>query len=177
MKKLDSFLGIPFGSNQRLVNEKLLERNGTYNEINSDDITMTYEGIIFGGRQTEFIMFTFFDNQFCKASVYIKPYLESKVVEIFNQIKSEINSKYFITKKDYETYDFPYEKNDGHTETAISLGKAEFISFWNFGNGRDTDDYIVLKIDENLNIVISYEDGVLLDKLVKKTQQKNIEDY
>ena len=118
-QKLNGFLGIPFGSTQELVIEKLIEKNGTLDEENSNKDVLFVNGITFGGRQTEVLLLTFFESQFCKAVVLIKPKLESKVVETFKQIKNEINEKYYVSDKDFETYHPPYEQNDGYTELAI----------------------------------------------------------
>lgn len=177
MNKLESFLGIPFGSNKDLVIQRLAERNGILDETIGNNDTLFFSGISFAGRNTESILTTFYDNQLCKASVYIKPNLESKTIEIYTQIKNELNEKYYTSKSDFEVYDSPYEKNDGYTESAISQGKAEFSCFWSFGDGSETDDYISVKIDENLEIVIAYEEGELLDKLVTRNQKKNNLDY
>ncbi|MCC8153882.1 MAG: hypothetical protein LIP01_06510, partial [Tannerellaceae bacterium] len=69
------------------------------------------------------------------------------------------------------------EKNDGCTETAISLGKANFSCFWNFGESTPTDDYISIDINEDFEISIAYENGELMTLLVEKEKAKNILDY
>lgn len=176
-QKLNGFLGIPFRSNQELVIEKLIEKNGTLDEENSNKDVLVVNGITFGGRQTEILLLTFFESQFCKATVFIKPKLESKVVETYKQIKNEINEKYYVSDKDFETYHSPYEQNDGDTELAISLGKANFSCYWTFGDSGILEDYISVKIDENLEILIAYEDGPIMDLLVQRNKEKDSLDY
>lgn len=96
---------------------------------------------------------------------------------MYKQICTELNKKYYKTEKTYETYDYPYEKNDGHTETAISLGKAEFSSFWNFNNLNKKDDYISVEINQYLEVVINYEHGELTNAMVNLNKEKDLLDY
>jgi len=176
-QKLNGFLGIPFGSNQELVIEKLIEKHGKLDEGNSNKDVLFFDGITFGGRQTEFLLVTFYDDQFTKACVYIKPAFESEVVETYIQIKNEINGKYYVSHRDFETYHPPYKQNDGFTESAISLGKARFGCFWNFGDSGISEDYITVQIEKNLEILISYEDGPLMDLFVQSKEEKDSLDY
>jgi hypothetical protein len=175
---LESFLGIPFGTPgddaKRILEQK---PNCSFDDVNSDNDILFFNGIKFAGRETTFIVLYLFENKFSKASVFIKPKLEAQTIALYQEIKSEINSKYFISKKDYENYSSPYEKDDGHTETAISLGKASFSCFWSFKNDTQEDDYISLCINENMSITISYENGYLTGQRVKRDKENNMLDY
>lgn len=176
-QKLNGFLGIPFGSNKELVIEKLIEKNGTLDEENSNKDALFVNGITFGGRQTEVLLLTFFENQFCKAVVIIKPKLESKVVETYKQIKNEITGKYYVSDKDIEAYHLPFMQNDGYTESAISLGKAIFSCYWTFGDSEILEDYISVSINEDLEIAIAYENGPLMALFVQRKEEKDSLDY
>ena len=120
----------------------------------------------------------FVDNKFCKAAVYITPKLDAYVVQTYKEIKNEINSKYFVTNDDFEIYDEPYEKNDGYTESGIRNGKISFSSYWSFQDANNgLEDFIALKITDDLNIVINYEDGDLTEEMVNRIDDENISDY
>jgi len=177
----DAFLGLKFGASVEHVKETILAKPGCVLDIeNSDNENIIFNGLKFAGRETLLIMFRFIDNKFHTAHVFIKPKLESHIIDLYNEIKDEINDKYYITEEDYETYKFPYEKNDNYTETAISLGKASFSSFWKFKN-RDTSEniynYITLDITENLDIRVCYQDGILAELYMTKQKEKNQADY
>jgi hypothetical protein len=176
--KLNGFLGIDFGVSQQILKEKFSSKTGGILDTeNSDSETLFFNDANFAGRETELILFLFFKDKFCKASVIIRPKLESKIVEIYKQIKDEINEKYYVSETDYETYHYPYEEGDEMTETAISLGKAEFSCFWNFKNSDFLDNYISLAINENMYISIDYEDGELMKQFVDRKKQQDALDY
>jgi hypothetical protein len=176
--RLDGFLGIEFGSSLEIVKEKFASKTGIILEsVDDENDALFCNGAKFAGRETEMMLFLSFDNQFCKGVVYVKPSLESKVIDLYNQIRNEINQKYFKTDLDYEFYTSPYEKDDGYTESAISLGKADFSCYWNFENIGTIENTISLIISEKLEIVISYENGNLMKLLVERNQEKNSVDY
>ncbi|RYJ44495.1 hypothetical protein [Flavobacterium beibuense] len=175
--KLDGFLNILFGSTQETIKEKIKDRDGIIDTENSNEEHLLYNNVKFAGYNTELIIFLFYENQFAKASIYIKPSLESRVIETYRSICNDLNNKYYTTDKDFETYDYPYEQNDGHTETAITIGKAEFSCFWNFNAGDKEDNYISVIINEFLEIQITYENGYLNNLLVNKNKEKDSQDY
>jgi hypothetical protein len=178
MNNLNGFLGVEFGSSIETTKEKLQDRFGGNLNVNSSDSDyLFYDLITFGGRQSEYLLLSFLDDKFAKATVMIKPKLESKIIETYKAIKKEINEKYFISLKDYELYDYPYEKNDGHTESGISLGKVTFSTYWNFQNSDLEEDCIAVEITEDLEIRISYENSDLITQIINRHNQKNSLDY
>lgn len=70
-----------------------------------------------------------------------------------------------------------HTKKDGYTETAISLGKAEFSSFWKFSNSNKIDDFLSVRINERLDIVVTYEHGDLTQKFVDRIKEDQSLDY
>lgn len=175
--KLEGFLGITFGSSQEDSKKILKTRNGIIDSQNSNENSLLYDGIKFAGHITELVILSFYEDKLAKASVYIKPELESRIVNIYIGICDDLNKKYYVSTKNFETYDYPYEKNDGHTETAISLGNADFSCFWNFINIGKEDDYISVSISERMEIIISYENGELNNLLVNKHKENDALDY
>lgn len=177
--KLNSFLGIDFGSSKEFSKNKLLKRNGcNLDEENSTDTALFFDGMKFAGRNTITVMLLFVDDKFTKSVVYIKPNLDAHILRIYREIKSELNSKYFVTKDDFENYEEPYEENDGHLETGISIGKISISSFWSFPDANGgLEDFIALSISEELEIVINYEDGDLAEQMASKINEENSQDY
>ncbi len=176
-QQLEGFLGIKFGTSSEDVKDFMFTKpNCTIDLENSDNNQLFFEGAKFAGREPLFILFKFVDNKFHTACVLIKPKLESQTIDLYNEIKNEVNEKYYKTEEDYETYKYPYEKNDGHTETAIELGKATFSAFWKFNSSSD-ENYIALSITEGLHIKINYQDGSLVQIAVDREKAKNIDDY
>lgn len=179
---LEAFLGIKFGSSLESVKEVMLAKpNCILDSENSDCNQLFFEGVKFAGREVLFISFKFIDDKFHTAYVLIRPKLESQTIDLYTEIKDEINTKYFITVEDYESYKTPYEKDDGYTETAIELGKASFSAYWKFKKLTsvydDLDNYITLGITEGLNIQICYQDGELINLAVEREKAKNSDDY
>lgn len=178
---IEGFMGIKFGTSIDVVKKTMLSKPGcTLDNKYSDTNHLVFDGIKFAGRETLFIRFEFVDKKFHTATAFFKPNLSSKTIDLYNEIKSEINEKYYITEEDFEIYRSPYEKGDGYTESAIRLGKASFSAFWKYKNTNTTEDvnnYIALEINENLNIELSYQDGVLVKISSQRKKAKNNTDY
>lgn len=174
--KINGFLNISFGENKQNVIEKIKEKNGILDLENVNEDSLIFDNLKFAGRDTTFVAFHFVQDKFCRAMVFLKANLESQTVTLYKHIKEEINERYYQTADDFENYEYPYEKNDGHIETAISLGKATFSSYWTFKNNKE-NDYISVKIDENFHIIIVYESGQLMTDFENCKKQKNYEDY
>ncbi|WP_312391036.1 hypothetical protein [Chryseobacterium sp.] len=176
--KINGFLNISFGENKESVIKKINERNGILDSQNSTEESLIFNNINFAGRETSFLAFHFINDQFCRAMVFLKANLESKTVNLYKEIKYEINERFYKTRQDFENYEAPFEQNDGYIDTAISLGKANFSSFWSFKNEQaKEDDFISLKINENFYIIITYENGDLMDKYESNRKKNNYQDY
>ncbi|AZA89943.1 Uncharacterised protein [Chryseobacterium nakagawai] len=176
--KINGFLNIPFGENQQKVSEMMREKGGILSLEDSSHNTLIFDNIQFAGYPTTLIAINFLKDEFCRAMIFIKASLESRTIDLYKQIKEEINEKYYQTKVDFENYEYPFKKHDGHTETAITLGKAIFSAYWSFKNDESKeDDYISVKIDENFHIIITYENGQLMKALVDIQKQENHTDY
>lgn len=177
---LNGFWSVDFGVSVQNAKAHLLNKheNLIIDDENSNDEILCIDNAQFAGRQTSLILIQFINNQFCKSAVYFKPKIDAFIIDDYKKIKNDINSKYFITELDFELYYPPYEKDDGYTESAISLGKATFSSYWKFTKDNEGfENIIALKITEDLEIVLTYENGKLAKQLYDQHQQKNREDY
>lgn len=179
-QNLDSFFGVKFGSPQEAVKKVMLSKPGCKLDTkDSDDNTLVFSGVKFAGRETFLIVFNFVNNKFHTAKVLIPSSLPSKAILLYNEIKSELNEKYYLTLDDFENYEYPYEKGDGYTESAIKLGKATFTAFWVFSNTNSTEDKnsISLQVTETLDILLTYQDGALIKEAVQKRKDQDFKDY
>ena len=177
--KLTSFLGIEFGATKEVAKEKLLAREGAnFDEENSSEDALYFDGLKFGGRLTSYIFLLFINDKFAKSVVVFTPKLDAFAIDMYTEIKTEINSKYYTTKDDFEIYDEPYYKNDGYTESGIRNGNVSFSSYWSFPDQNGgKDDFIGMRLTEDMQIIINYEDGDLTEEMVNKITQDNSEDY
>jgi len=180
-QSLDSFFGMKFGCSPDSVKKVMLAKPGTSLMQGSRNDFLMFSGLKFAGRNTERISFSFINNKLHTGKVGFKSNLESKTLELYNEIKDELNQKYFKTKQDYEIYKYPFTKGDGHFETAVSSGKASIASFWEFKNPKakvkEDNNSISLQITETFLIALCYQDGVLIGQAIDNDNKKNFKDY
>lgn len=176
--RLDDFLDVPFGSAAEDVKQRIsLRYDSVFDEANSNTDTLFFNGISFGGRPTRFILLLFHENKFCKACVYFRADNENRVLPTYLEIKDELNKKYFKSEQDYQNFKSPYDKDDGFTITAIAKDKADFSCYWNFKSNGIEEDYISLKINDDLDIVLAYENGDLMEQLITRNKKDSSADY
>lgn len=175
--KLEGFLNIPFGSDRDKVAFEMGKRNAKYDKYNSHDERHRYDDFEFTGRDVYEADFYFLDNKLCRVKIifrdnYHSPYI---LAEEYEQIKNEINSKYFVSDNDYIKYNPPAYENDDFENTHImniERQLIEYATFWNFESDSDYDNYIILKMSKDLRRVILYEDGNLYKKYLEKKKNE-----
>ena len=143
-----------------------------FDKKNSKNNFIVFKDGKFAGRKCLFSVFKLHKNQVWEIAIVIDCPLSADLVDKYKEMKKEINEKYFISESDYESYKYPYEKGDGHTETAISIGKASFSCYWVFKKQS-----ITLEITKNMNIMITYQDTKLTEEAVNAIEEKNKSDY
>jgi hypothetical protein len=179
---LEGFLGFKFGLGADSIKKVMLSKPGCkIDQENSNKNMLVFKGIPFAGREVQFISFEFENNKFYMGTVMLNSPGEFKTVGLYNDVRSELNTKYFNASKTVEAYDSPYKKGDGNTETAIKLGKVNFSSFWYFKNPKSTRKDIInsisLSITYKMLIKIIYQDGVLNAEAIELSKRKNVQDY
>jgi len=178
---LEKFYGFRFGTTVDSVKKGMLSKPGCKIDPESSKDLLIFSGVNFAGRDVLIICFAFVNNKLHTGSVYISPRLESGILDLYNQIRTELNEKYYFSTEFYESYKYPYEKEDGHTITAIKLGKAKFSTYWKFKNPKseseEDQNLISLRITENLSVKIIYQDGVLINEAVDQQKKENYKDY
>lgn len=171
---LNGFFGCKFGSNKQTIKSIMTSKTGSkiYSE---NDNSIIFTGVKFAGHKANVIIFQFINNKLHTAKVLLSSTYESGVIDLYNDIKNGINEKYYVTDDDYERYDEPYYKDDGYTISAIKLGKANFSAYWDFSNPKsdkeEDNNTISVEITQSLSVIISYQDGVLINEVIKKNNK------
>lgn len=132
---------------------------------------LAVSSVEFAGFDDCTIAWYFTSNQLFQGKVIYTPSLEARAMEEYDSFKSKIDSKYGLGER-YEFYDYPYEKGDGHWETAFKIGKGTLFSYW-----MDNEENIItLKLDEDLNVTLTYQNSSLVEKAVEEKEAAESED-
>lgn len=171
---ITGFMGIEFKSGLQEVKSKM-EKEKFLESTDVGDGVILYKNVDFLGRKAD-IFFSFYEDKFYRGMAVFYPKNESEYISLYNEIKGYVSKKYGQGKS-YESYKYPYEKNDGHTETAIQLGKASFSTYWggylskieNVSNANS----ILLMINDEGKSILSYSHG----EITKKEEKLNEDSY
>lgn len=111
--------------------------------------------------------------------VYVTPSLESKAFETYDDVVSDLKTKYGEPTGVIENYKYPYTKEDkySHGTTAAKLGKVTLWTYWKFPTKdesiENSGNTILVELDTSLDTKVKYQDGILIKDVVKKnTEQK-----
>lgn len=177
-QSLDGFMEIKFGSSPETVKKIILAKpNAELEKEHTKDNTLFFKGLTFAGREVLMIGFKFIDNKFYDAIVGLRVTSSTKIYELYKEIKTELNNKYFVTTDEHEEYKSPYKKGDGLTEQAIQKGKANMYAYWKFKNGDLDTNYIGLGTSNGFFISLNYRNGVLAKLAEEKNKAEKNKDY
>lgn len=171
---LTGFWGMPWGITQKNALEQM-ELKG-YSPVYSKDSGYLFKDVKFAGRDGELLL-SFKDDQLYIAVYRIKTE-KNKVYETYQKIKQDLANKYGVADRDREEYKFPYEKGDGHTETAISLDLVDLTCIWDF----DNSDGIMISLAENefdsslKNVMLVYFYGKVVLELESQSKKEISDD-
>ncbi|VDH16148.1 Uncharacterised protein [Algoriella xinjiangensis] len=177
--KLTSFLNMSFGSSEEVVHEEMTQKGAKLFGERTES-TIAYNNISFGGFDVDFIIFYFFEGKFCKSSVYFNVITsEFQLLDKYFSIKTNIDSKYYLSDKHYETYNYPFYKDDGQLILGLQIKEIDIKTFWNFPNSNSNydDDYISISLDERLNLILTYENTFLNTQYVDFYTSKRMDDF
>lgn len=182
-RTMNSVMGIPFGSTKAEVKAALIEKQPGIKIREESANMIIYDKGKFGGRESFSFLFKFTDSgKLHTAIILIDPVYCSKVHEIYDDIVSDINEKYYVSDLQVERYKYPYDKSDRENTMVITGGYATIHTIWSFDmpstpSNTDDDNAIMVEITSNCIIKIAYQDGVLIDEVVNKQKQQNSKDY
>jgi hypothetical protein len=175
---VDGFWGMKFGSTQAQCKKTLLSKqDATIDSKHTDADQIVVEGLTFGGREVSFIKLSFYKDELHTASVYYKAPLDAKTQDLYDDIKADLNQKYFVTTQDYRNFNSPYTDGDGYEMDAVRQGLATISAYWHFNRADGFKNVISLEIDEHLFVILGYQDGKLIKEAVNAEKEKNSKDY
>jgi len=172
---LDGFWGIKFGSSSSVVISEMAKKGYSKKTV-GDDNSIKYYNVSFAGRKAELVVFYFFNGKFYSGSLLFKTELDSETYKYYTLLKNDLNNKYFTTSRDVEDYKYPYDKGDGHWETALKLGKLDLRSIWNFNTGGNEFNSITLVVLPSFYIGLVYTDGALNKEANYEKESKEASD-
>ncbi|MDR2274302.1 MAG: hypothetical protein LBF27_25565 [Sphingobacterium sp.] len=167
---ISGFYGMDFGASAESCKNIMKSKGWVIKDDNGKSII--YKTNKFIGRDAV-ICLKFYNNELYEGFAMFIPDLESKVVDLYENISEDISLK-FGEPSSYENYEYPYEKGDGHTVTAIQAGKAEFTSFW--GKKINSQNAISLEISPNLSVFLTYQDSKRVYSVIKNQNEKKLND-
>lgn len=169
------FWGIPFGISVSAVKEKMKQKGLTPGP-NSSAEALAYHPDTFAGESVDKMVFYFVDGKFSNSITLFRGENSEAPFSIYKRLKQKITDKYRKPDTDIEYYKSPYEKNDGYAAQAVKLGKATFMSQWEFSKGAEADGVITLVIMQDLAVGLRYEDGVLSELDKARREKKEVSD-
>lgn len=177
MQNLNPPYGLKFGMNKFEIKE-ILDNKTTANfyDSGSNDEIQEYWWFELASRKINRGYFYFIDKKLCKILFQFDTDLPIlKFIQFYNDIKLEINNKYYKSDNDYINYTPPAYENDDFEETYeynIRKGLIEYASYWNFKSDSNYDDYIILKISQKVEIEVVYQHGDLYREYVESKKQE-----
>lgn len=172
-ENLTGFWGVPWGSSLTKT-EEIMAAKG-YSPDSSASNGMTFKNASFAGRDCT-VTFFLKNGGFYMGAATILPAM-NKSYEEYIALKDDLINKYGEPAGDVENYKSPYEKGDGHTETAISLNYATIGANWIFEDKNE----IVLMLVKNekeyqieLNLV--YMEKNIMDIAIEEKQKSVLDD-
>ena len=172
--KLDSFLDIPWGATQEDA-AKIIEARPGLERTDTKERMIKFKGGQFGGRNVDVWVLGFLDNRFHTAKILFYP-RESHIIKDYGDIKQLLFEKYGKPSINLHRFKYPYEAGDGHELTAIKLGKASICALWDFPVPGKKPNTISVEINETMAIELVYQNGELIDKVVKTNKEQNKKD-
>lgn len=176
-KTLEGFWGIKFGSSMAVGKKIMASKGLKLDPLFRDKDALMYQITKFGGRDAVAVGLKYDKNQLYKAMVCYRTPLEANTLELYENIKADINTKYYTSDNNYKQFTYPYSEGDGHEITAIKLGLANIAAFWQFERSDGEKNWIQLEIKESLVIFLNYIDGKIHKEVVGKNNETDSKDY
>lgn len=175
--KPESVWGIKFGTRVDSVKILMAKKTSQLPKISANNEVLTYQDISFGGRTVSVAKLLFFDKALYGVTFYLFPEKDPQILEFYRSIKKEISDKWGEPETDVESYKYPYEKGDGHELTAIKGGYSTIGCVWKFRELSAENTTILLSIEPDVDIYLSYMYGPIYQKALQKSKEKNSNDY
>jgi len=170
------FYGIKFGFTKELSKSIMKSKGWIIDSEKTGSIIYKENNFL---KRSANIILKFVNNEFYEGIAIFSPKLDSGILDLYNSINEDVSLKYGKGES-YESYSYPYEKNDGHLETALSLGKANFNTYWSkkSENKLSKKDYNIIstEITENLLVILTYQDAERIKIAINEQNKSKLED-
>jgi hypothetical protein len=144
-----NFADLPWGVPHAEVEAQLTARGFELDEVDERG-TARFTGRLFN---EEAVVFAAFGQGGLSKINLILLTPDHRARDAYASMQQFLTRKYGPPHKVYEVFQEPYFDGDGYEETAISVGKATFSTFWPRPNGAA----LYVEITEELTVSISYE--------------------
>ena len=155
-KKLSGFFGFPWNTTRVAIEKRMDDIHRKFPQCalkipEFDSSNLIYERVEFGGRISDNVLFTFFQNRLCLGSVRFSEKESDDIVVTFGKLRESLAEKY----------------GEPDTEDVFSAG-------WVF---RDSSN-IYLRLGTNDNSVdITYTEQTTFGRLLRETERKSKVDF
>ena len=175
---LDGFWGLKFGSSAT-ESRKFIEskHTGTIDEKETNADVLTLMAPDFAGKTPTAMIFQFERDKFHTGIVFYTPTDDSKVLDLYSGLRSDLIDKYGKPANDLRVFEKPYSDGDGDETEAIKHGLATVAVMWLFDRADGLKNSITLEIRPSLAIALTYQDGKLIKEAVDAQKAKTIKDY
>jgi hypothetical protein len=147
------FADVPWGAPSSVAKAQVRASGFTLDSVDKDG-DLTFHGTVVGRKAIGVILFTP-DGKTVKARVSIVT-PDDEARQVYATTVEALSRKYGEPYGNLEEFEYPYEKDDGHEETAIKMGKATIATLWR----SPTDEGgtgVAVQISKQLNVEIIYE--------------------
>lgn len=149
-----------------------MSNRGVLNLKESNNNTLVYEKVKFAGRHPTWVIISMINGKMHTVRLLFEPKAENQAIELYQDIKRDLNNKYFVSNDDFANFKYPYEEGDGYETLAIKSGSATYAAYWFFVRPGEDDPEIQngiwLEIDTDLFTILAYQDGRLIKGVVEK---------
>lgn len=173
-QQLTGCMGIEFGDSKQTVMTKMNSKpEFIFYRENPENGTVSYTNGKFAGRQCVGMVYFFYDDQAHTITILVKPEQAIKIVDVYNEIVSELKNKYMVESFQSHKYQEPYAEGDGFTVSAIRLGYAEIATYFTFPD----ENAISVEITTELSIKVQYQHTKLARLFFSNSDEKRVNDY
>jgi hypothetical protein len=175
---LTGCFGVQFSATQQQVKESMKQKYPEAELIREDDKILGYTGGTWAGKKAYIWVFSFTSKGLLHtASISLKPSNDPQIWELYEDISKDLAEKYGMQTGEREKWLYPYNASDkySHGITALKLGKADIRKTWFFENetpSTDDDNALQISITDDIHVNVRYQDGKLIQEVVKENAEK-----
>lgn len=179
---LPGCFGLNFGCSRQEVKDMMRLKHPEAEILKDDQKSLGYSGGTWAGRDAYIWIFAFTsDGKLHTATVSMKPDKESGIWTLYDDVCQDLTDKYGSEKIDNEDWLYPYTSKDKYTYgvSALKMGKVTIYKTWVFANDTPTDDddnALQIKISDGVYVTVKYQDGVLIQDVVRQNSEKRKSD-